>query len=161
MSKENPQTSSNQIPDWMHLAISLAMSFLCLIAAYLIILIILDLVSTHLINLNLTSGWMGIISIIGAFLISFSWARYRRVKTESAVRKRNWRWSANLLLITLLVFLAFVAYRIYQKSLSLPQYGDYFPIGTDLDSNSLPGDSLLIDSTHLQPLQQEDLDTLQ
>lgn len=122
-----------------------------LLASYLIIQVLLDLISSHLFNLNLKDHWIGIFSICVAFLITYSYLRRRR-KTEPAAQKRNWRWASNAIALGFLVFVGFIGFRIYQNSLSLPQMQHYLPATTETAVDSTASDSIPMDSAEAIPV---------
>lgn len=138
MSEETPR----RIPDWLHLVLSLLLSVLALLLVYAIVFVVSDLVSKHVFALNLKDQWIGIVSISLAFLITYSWIRRMRVKTEPVAWKRNLRWSSNLILLVFLAFIAFVAYRVYSQDLDLPQMEQYLPH----EMGTTPADSSQVDS---------------
>lgn len=155
MEKEKP-ASPRGIPNVLHLALSLVLGLVMLLASYLILNVLLDLISKHLFGLDLRDQWIGIISIVISFSITYAWLRRRRRKTEPVNQKRNWRWTSNLIAIVFLLFLAFIAYRIYEQNLSLPDLQSYLPASgaeaSDSAHSSIEiGDSLEapIDSTEV------------
>ena len=140
MSVETPR----RIPDWLHLILALLLSALALLLVYAILFVLSDLVSSHLFALNLRDQWIGILSISLAFVITYSWIRRTRAKTEPVAWKRNLRWSANLILMIFLAFILFIAYRVYTQDLNLPQVEQYLPES----GASVPADSSQVDSSH-------------
>lgn len=134
------------IPDGLHLLISLIIGFVMLLVSYFLILIVLDLVSRFVFKLNPQDYWIGIISISLSFLISYSYLRRRRRKTEPVNQKRNWRWASNAIAISFLVFLGFIAFRVYQKTLSLPDLNNYLPKTEQSPMDSIQTDSSYIDT---------------
>ncbi len=133
-----------RIPDWLHLILSIVLSVLALILVYAIIFVLSDLVSNHLFAIDLKDRWIGIISISLAFLITFAWIRRIRARTEATAQKRNLRWTANLIILIFIGFLAFIAYRVYQQDFDLPELNDY----TSGDQQEIPLDSTAVDSGH-------------
>lgn len=153
MEKEKPE-SPRRIPNELHLALSLVLGLVVLLASYLILTVLLDLISQYLFGIDLRDQWIGILSISIAFVSTYFWLRRQRRKTEPVNQKRNWRKTSNLIAFVFLLFLAFIAYRIYEQNLSFPDLQSYLPASgveaSDSSHSSIQiGDSLQapVDST--------------
>lgn len=139
-----------RIPDWLHLILSICLSLLALGLVYLLVFVSSHLLSRYVLALDLTDRWIGVLSIVLACIITIIWIRRRRARTERVVWKKNLRLSANLILLILLTFIAFVAYKVFTDEIELPHLDTYLPSNTELPADSTSTDSLSLEADSLQ-----------